>query len=302
MPVDVSSIAIRPVWQLSDLEERRTRRMTVDYAPSSRPSTTSSAPRACRSISSRGALLRAFPVARSGGRRAWPVLLLAAFVLGAAHAIQPGHGKTIVAASTLGPGSGPTRGALLGLATATTHMASVALIAATLWATRSTRSGEIHLALARIAGFAIAAVGLWRLGRHVAGLGEHEHRDDRSRRPSRSRVHPARPGRGVVPCWDAVALISCLGGPRPTPARPGPSGRLQPGHGERARDRRTRRRAVPGFGRPIRPSKALGTVDWHRRRVDSVCHRCFHDGELTVDRGRGCPIDAGFMAAEWWAR
>ena len=82
--------------------------------------------------------------------RAWPALLLAAFVLGAAHAIQPGHGKTLVAASSLGPGGGPFRGALLGLATATAHLASVALIALALWMTRSARLGEIHLALARL--------------------------------------------------------------------------------------------------------------------------------------------------------
>ncbi len=54
----------------------------------------------------------------------------------------------------------------------------------------------------------IAAIGLWRLGRHLAGFGEHD------------RTHQAAPidlglreliglglAGGLVPCWDAVVLI-----------------------------------------------------------------------------------------------
>jgi nickel/cobalt exporter len=131
---------------------------------------------------------------------------LGAFVLGAAHAIQPGHGKTIVAASSLGPDFGPIRGALLGLATATAHMASVALIAAALWATRSAQRAEIHVALSHIAGFVIAAIGFWRLGRHLAGFGEHRHDRTTSRSDVRGIIPLALAG-GAVPCWDAVALV-----------------------------------------------------------------------------------------------
>ena len=207
LPVDVSQIPIRPVWQLSDAEERRTRRVTVDYSPSSRPSAIPLVPEPAgqsRPVAPSSGLSRLLDLA---GDRAWPALLIAAFVLGATHAIQPGHGKTIVAASTLGPGNGPLRGALLGLATATAHMGSVALIAATLWATRATRPGEIHLALARLAGFAIAAVGLWRLGRHLAGFGEHDHGEDAHAGNSPRGLIPLALAGGLVPCWDAVALV-----------------------------------------------------------------------------------------------
>ncbi len=208
LPVDVSLIVIRPVWQLSVAEERRTRGLKVDYSRSARPSPIQSIPeptsqsRPSESSSGLSGLLD-----RAGGR-AWPALLFAAFVLGAAHAIQPGHGKTMVAASSLGEGSSPFRGALLGLATATAHMSSVALIAATLWATRSTRSAEIHLTLARLAGFAIAAVGLWRFGRHLAGFADHDHRENPAgnHRPVRGLIPLALAG-GLVPCWDAVALV-----------------------------------------------------------------------------------------------
>ena len=54
----------------------------------------------------------------------------------------------------------------------------------------------------------IAAIGLWRLGRHLGGYGEHD------RNPQ---AKPTDPGirdliglglaGGLVPCWDAVVLI-----------------------------------------------------------------------------------------------
>ena len=205
LPGDVEQIPIRPVWQLSDAEERRTRALKVDYAatvpvavaPSVEPTGRARQPEAASGLSQ---------LLDRAGDRTWPVLLLAAFALGAAHAIQPGHGKTIVAASSFGAGSGPLRGAMIGLATATAHMASVGMIAAALWATRAARPGEIHLALARSAGFAIAAIGLWRLGRHLGGFGEHGSGEGHAEIGPRGIIPIALAG-GIVPCWDAVALV-----------------------------------------------------------------------------------------------
>ena len=206
LPADVEQVPIRPVWQLTDAEERRTKRLVVDYSSEATAALTPlppPIPPATRRDTVPDGLSRLLD--RAGGR-AWPALLLAAFLLGAAHAIQPGHGKTIVAASSLGPGSGPFRGALLGLATAIVHLGSVALIAAVLWASRAARPGDIHLALGRSAGFAVAAIGFWRLGRHLAGFGEHDARDGHGTGGHRGLVSLALAG-GIVPCWDAVALV-----------------------------------------------------------------------------------------------
>jgi nickel/cobalt exporter len=206
LPTDVTQIPIRPVWQLSNEEERRTRRLTVDYSPSAPPAaippiaSTAKAEIAPPSSSGLSNLLD------DQAGRAWPGLLLAAFVLGAAHAIQPGHGKTTVAASSIGPGGGPLRGAMLGLATATAHLSSVALIALGVWVTRFSRFVELHLAIARLAGFAIAAIGLWRLGRHLGGYGVHEAVEAPGDLDFRGILVLGLAG-GVVPCWDAVALV-----------------------------------------------------------------------------------------------
>src|SRR5262249_55407654 len=99
--------------------------------------------------------------------------VLIAVGLGAAHAIQPGHGKTLVTAVALGPSARFYQPVFLGLATTLAHMGSVLVIAAVLWSTGSSRVGTIHQGLAQVAGFAIAAAGVWRIGRHLGGHGEH---------------------------------------------------------------------------------------------------------------------------------
>ena len=205
LPTDVNSIPARPTWQLTPEEERRTRRVRVSYSPSE--TTTSlpvaSPPKPVEASSPSIGLSRLFD---EPGGRAWPPLMLAALVLGAAHAIQPGHGKSIIAASTLGPGLGPLQGALLGLATATAHMASVGLIAAILWSTRGLRPESIHSTLAHVAGFVIAAIGCWRLGRHLAGFVQEE--SEATQGPIRLRaLLPLAMAGGVVPCWEAVVLV-----------------------------------------------------------------------------------------------
>ena len=81
-----------------------------------------------------------------------------------------------------------------------------------LWWTQSTRYGEIHLGLARLAGCLIAAIGLWRLGRHIGGHGEHDDPGldvDAGREvpPSLRGLFGLGVAGGMVPCWDAVVLI-----------------------------------------------------------------------------------------------
>jgi ABC-type nickel/cobalt efflux system permease component RcnA len=137
----------------------------------------------------------------------WGFLVVLALGLGAVHAIQPGHGKTLVTAVALGPAARPYQPALLGLATTLSHMGSVLVIAAVLWSTGTSRVGTIHRGLAQVAGFAIAASGCWRLGRHLGGHGEHDpetvgavERDDLG-------LLALGLAGGLVPCWDAVGLL-----------------------------------------------------------------------------------------------
>jgi nickel/cobalt transporter (NicO) family protein len=224
-PADVEQVPIRPVWALSDDEERRTKQVDVSYrAPAGSdghpgavaPSRETAAPPARPDVSPGPAApdpaeeRRPWMLSRlldRGARLPWTVLALVALGLGAAHAIQPGHGKTLVTAAALGPGARFYQPALLGLATTVAHVGSVLLIAAALWYTGSSRVGTIHRGLAQAAGFVIAASGFWRLGRHLGGHGEHEPETHGPiERSSLGLIGLGLAG-GLVPCWDAVGLL-----------------------------------------------------------------------------------------------
>ncbi len=208
LPTDVLAIPIRTALLLTDAEERRTKRLRVDYGPSAAIVPPVAAPAVApepgpsRPASTLSRLLD------GAGHRAWPFLLATALLLGAGHAIQPGHGKTLVAASALGPGGGPLRGAALGLATATAHLGSVAGIAGLIWVAGLADLGGLDRALAHAAGFAIGAVGCWRVGHHLAGFGpEGEDDGPPAARLGARRVIALGLAGGAVPCWDAVALV-----------------------------------------------------------------------------------------------
>jgi ABC-type nickel/cobalt efflux system permease component RcnA len=227
LPGDAEAIALRPVWQLSDAEERRTHFVAVDFQnaasapearPLERPRATATAPPTPSPEST--ALSRLLDQTSS-----FPLVALVALALGlgAVHALQPGHGKTLVAAAVLGERGTWTRGVLLALVTTLTHTGTVLLVAIVLWWTQTGRYGAIHLGLAHAAGFLIAAIGLWRMGRHLAGYGEHDAPGpqvkvdpDAEPDPPETDAGDGSPGRGLVglgiagglvPCWDAVILI-----------------------------------------------------------------------------------------------
>jgi nickel/cobalt exporter len=101
-----------------------------------------------------------------------------AFVLGAAHAVEPGHGKTIVAAYLVGSRGTLKHAFLLGGIVTFTHTISVfALGVATLFLTQSFDVKTLFPALGIISGLGIVAVGLWILPSrwHMA---RHHHGDD----------------------------------------------------------------------------------------------------------------------------
>jgi nickel/cobalt transporter (NicO) family protein len=210
LSADVNEIPIRPVWQLSDAEERRTKRVEVRYATPDVATTPSPPPVPRQNSPPRRPLTASDRLSKLLDRSSGISLLglaLIAVALGAAHAVQPGHGKTLVAATVLGERGGWLRGATLAVVTTLTHTGSVLIVAAGLWWTRSARFGEIHVGLAHVAGFVIAAVGLWRLGRHLAGYVAHDAHDfERTRWPGRGVLGLGVAG-GLVPCWDAVGLI-----------------------------------------------------------------------------------------------
>jgi ABC-type nickel/cobalt efflux system permease component RcnA len=226
LPEDVSQIPIRPIWQLGDQEERRTRRVEIRFRG---PDQSAGAEAAVTDLGAgeenqaeRSPSPPAIEPAPGGsdhsGRLSrlldrdsavsWLGLILIAAGLGAVHSVQPGHGKTLVSAIALAPGSRWYQPALLGLFTTAAHTGSVFLIAAILWFTGASQVASLHQGLSRLAGFAIAAGGCWRIGRSLGQWVEH---------PDEARIDPGALSLGglatlgiaggLVPCWDAVVLV-----------------------------------------------------------------------------------------------
>jgi ABC-type nickel/cobalt efflux system permease component RcnA len=214
IPEDVETIQPRPVWQLSDEEERRTKEVEFSFRPllaSLTPSLTSSSKepsvqvRAAPSSSVQPRLPHLLDPDRGLGPL---VAALTAMTLGAAHAVQPGHGKTLVAATVVADGGQWLRGALLAVVTTLTHTGSVLLVAAGLWLSKTSEFRAIDDVLARAAGFVIAAIGSWRLGRHLAGHSDHASEAAYPNAlPDRRGIVSLGLAAGLVPCWDAVGLI-----------------------------------------------------------------------------------------------
>jgi nickel/cobalt exporter len=161
------------------------------------------------------------------------VLLLLAAAFGAVHALTPGHGKTLVAAYLVGERGTFWHAVFLGLTTTFTHTAAVIVLAALLpiFFPGQVPTG-VQTALGLIGGLLVAGLGLWLLltrltGRadhfHIGGghhhhhhHHDHDHDHDHTHDPSPA-TPDARPSwwglvvlgvsGGLVPCWDAIAML-----------------------------------------------------------------------------------------------
>ena len=104
------------------------------------------------------------------------IALLVAFGLGAAHALTPGHGKTIVAAYLVGSRGTLKHAAFLGAMVTFTHTASVfALGLATLFLFRFIVPERITEILGVVSGLSIAFIGSWMLRKRLRPAKPHHH-------------------------------------------------------------------------------------------------------------------------------
>ena len=97
--------------------------------------------------------------------------------LGALHALEPGHGKTIVAAYLVGSRGTARHAGLLGLVVTASHMAGVYLLGiATLYASRYIVPDQLYPWLGTISGLSVAGIGIIVFLRHWTGeSGDHSH-------------------------------------------------------------------------------------------------------------------------------
>jgi ABC-type nickel/cobalt efflux system permease component RcnA len=108
------------------------------------------------------------------------VLFSAALIaagLGALHALEPGHGKTIVAAYLVGSRGTARHAVLLGIVVTAAHTAGVYLLGAvTLYASRYIIPEQLYPWLGAISGMSVAGLGIFIFLKHWTGeTGQHSH-------------------------------------------------------------------------------------------------------------------------------
>jgi nickel/cobalt transporter (NicO) family protein len=146
-----------------------------------------------------------------------PLAFALAFVAGAAHAVAPGHGKSLAAAYLVGSRGRVRDAAWLGGSVAVMHTLSVLLIGLA-WAFLSLadviRMQELTSWLQIGAGLLVVATGLWLVRRHLR-RGHHEHTHDHDHDHDHDHHHDHGHGAGERP---GLLMLGISGGLIPSPA------------------------------------------------------------------------------------
>jgi len=115
--------------------------------------------------------------------------LALAVLLGAAHALAPGHGKTVMAAYLVGLRGSPRQAATIGATVTVTHTAGVLLLGLVLSASRAVASERVYPWLGLASGLLLTGVGLTLATRALSG-----HRHPHAH--AHEHPHPHGPGAG----------------------------------------------------------------------------------------------------------
>jgi nickel/cobalt exporter len=156
-----------------------------------------------------------------------------ALVLGAAHALQPGHGKTVVAAYLVGSRGTPRHAVVLGATVTLTHTAGVyALGLVTLVLSHYIVPERLYPVLEAGSGVLVLAIGVWLLGRRastalhrgrvhphpvegeaVSAEGTHQHDGHSHHHPHAGHGH----AHGETVGWRSLLALGVSGGLLPCP-------------------------------------------------------------------------------------
>ncbi len=150
----------------------------------------------------------------------------ATFFLGIMHAIEPGHGKTVVAAYLVGTKGRNIDAVTLGIVVTFTHTFSIIILAVIAQYTSKFYSEEvIHSYLGIVSSLIILVLGLWMLKTRWAGLRgrsgthhygqhthdhtdhHHHHTDESGKAPSFSNLVLLGISGGIIPCPAAIAIL-----------------------------------------------------------------------------------------------
>jgi nickel/cobalt exporter len=151
--------------------------------------------------------------------------LALAVALGAAHALAPGHGKTVMAAYLVGLRDSLRQAAAIGATVTLTHTAGVLLLGLVLSASRAVASERVYPWLGLTSGLLLAGVGLTLAARALSGH-RHPHAHPHPTGPGADRHGDGRGGHthdhagwGGQPLgWRGLVALGLAGGLVPSPS------------------------------------------------------------------------------------
>lgn len=140
----------------------------------------------------------------------WLAAIAIAFVWGAAHALSPGHGKTMIGAYLIGAKATPSHAIFLGLTTTITHTIGVfALGIVVLFASQYILPEQLYPWLGLISGVMIVIIGINLCWQRMDGGNHHHHHDH-----SHHHHHPD----NLFTNWRSLLALGISGGIVPCPA------------------------------------------------------------------------------------
>ncbi|HEX8134179.1 MAG TPA: sulfite exporter TauE/SafE family protein, partial [Actinomycetes bacterium] len=147
--------------------------------------------------------------------------LALAVVLGAAHALAPGHGKTVMAAYLVGLRGSLRQAAAIGATVTVTHTAGVLLLGLVLSASRAVASERVYPWLGLASGLLLAGVGLTLAARALRGP-RHDHDHAGHAHGTEAGGHRAHDHRGDWAGrplgWRGLVALGLAGGLVPSPS------------------------------------------------------------------------------------
>lgn len=143
---------------------------------------------------------------------------VAAVGLGAAHALAPGHGKTVMAAYLVGTRGGPRHAVVLGLTVAVSHTAGAWALGVAISASQTLAPERVYPWLGIVSGVLFAAVGVGLLRRSLGPAHHHDHDHDHHHdaaadRHAEGHTHQHGPVR-----WRQLVAPGLAGGLVPSPS------------------------------------------------------------------------------------
>lgn len=153
-------------------------------------------------------LLPPLPAETPGDVGGGLLALVAAFLIGAAHAVTPGHGKTLITAALMGQRATPTRALLIGLSVSAAHTVGVLVMAIVVsFLASASAIGAIARFTPLAAALVMVGVAAWMFRDALRGGHDHHHHHG-----PKSRAGHDHTGAAVDGSLRALLLIGISGG------------------------------------------------------------------------------------------